>query len=148
MKSGIFLAAVLLTAINAYGAGPGNILGLWKTEGGKSKLEFFNCGEKICGKIVWLQHPNYTKSKDGPVGTPKIDRKNPDPALRNRPILGLQVMEGITATGDNRWGNGSCYDPESGNTYRCKMRLISPAHLELRGYIGFSLFGRSYVLTR
>ncbi len=77
MKFGTFLAAVLLTAINAFGAGPGNILGSWKTEGGKSELEFFRCGEKICGKIVWLKHSIYTNSKDGPVGTPKVDRKNP-----------------------------------------------------------------------
>ena len=95
-----------------------------------------------------MKESNYTDSKDGPVGTPKVDRKNPDPALRNRPIIGLQVVEGVTATGDNRWENGSCYDPESGNTYRCKMRLLSPDRLELRGYIGISLFGRTYVLTR
>ena len=148
MKISTFMATVLLTATTAFGAGQGNILGSWKTDGGKSELEFFSCGEKICGKIVWLKEPNYTNSKDGPVGTPKVDRKNPDPALRNRPILGLQVMEGLTATGDNRWGNGSCYDPESGNTYRCKMRLMSPDRLKMRGYIGISLIGRTYVLTR
>ena len=111
-------------------------------------MEFFRCGKKICGKIVWLKEPNYRDSKDGPVGATKVDRKNPDPALRSRPIIGLQVMKGVTATGKNTWGRGTCYNPESGKTYRCKMKLVSPDRLEMRGFIGFSLFGRNYVLVR
>src|SRR5512134_1253658 len=108
MKVWTFLATVLLTATTAFGAGPSGVLGLWKTDGGDSQLELFRCGEKICGKIVWLKQPNYIDSKDGPVGKKKVDRKNPDPALRNRTILGLQVMKGLTAKGKNRWGNGTC----------------------------------------
>jgi uncharacterized protein (DUF2147 family) len=148
MKVLTFLATVLLTATTAIGAASGDILGSWKTDGGDSRLELFRCGEKICGKIVWLKHPNYISSKDGPVGKTKVDRKNPVPALRNRPILGLQVMKGLTAKGNNRWGNGTCYDPETGKSYKCKMRLASPDRLELRGYIGVSLIGRNFALTR
>ncbi len=66
----------------------------------------------------------------------------------NRPIIGLQVIEGLAVAGENRWENGACYDPESGNSYKCKIRLASPDRLEVRGFIGFSLFGRTYVLTR
>ena len=148
MKVWTFFATVLLTATTAFGAGPSDILGSWKTDGGDSKLELFRCGEKICGKIVWLKVPNYIDSEDGPVGTTKVDRKNPDPALRNRPILGLQVIKGLTDKGNNRWENGTCYDPETGKSYKCKMRLASPDRLELRGYIGISLIGRNFVLTR
>jgi uncharacterized protein (DUF2147 family) len=148
MRVWTFLATVLLTASTAFGAGPGDVLGSWKTDGGDSLLEYFRCGEKICGKIVWMKEPNYMNSKEGPVGKTKVDSKNPDPALRNRPILGLQVMKGLTAKGGNRWGNGTCYDPESGKSYKCKMYLKSPSRLELRGYIGISLIGRTYTLTR
>lgn len=56
-----FIAIVLLTAANAFGAGSGDILGLWKTDGGDSRLEFFSCGDKICGKIVWLKEPKSVK---------------------------------------------------------------------------------------
>ncbi len=148
MKVWTFFATVLLAATIAFGAGPSDVLGSWKTEKRDVQLELFRCGEKICGKIVWLKEPNYIDRKDGPVGTTKVDRKNPDPALRNRPILGLQVMKGLTAKGDNRWGNGTCYDPETGKSYKCKMRLKSPDQLEMRGFIGISLFGRNYVLVR
>lgn len=148
MRIRIFLTTILLTATTAFGTGPNDILGLWKTEVNDSQLEFFKCGDKICGKIVWLKVPNYIDKKDGPVGKTKVDRKNPNPALRNRPILGLPVMRGLTAKGANRWENGTCYDPETGKGYKCKMYLKSPKRLELRGYIGISLIGRNFVLIR
>jgi uncharacterized protein (DUF2147 family) len=148
MKIWNLFATIILTATTAFGAGPSNILGPWKTDGGDSQLELYKCGEKICGKIIWLKVPNYIDSKDGPVGKTKVDRKNPVPALRNRPILGLQVMKGLTAKGGNRWENGICYDPESGKSYKCKMQLIAPDRLKLRGYIGISLIGRNFGLKR
>jgi len=148
MKVCIFFAIVLMAPTMSIGADPGEVLGVWKTDGDKSRLEFFKCGEKLCAKVVWLKVPKYIDSNDGPVGTLKTDRKNPNPALRKRPILGLQVMSGLTNIGGNRWGNGTCYDPESGKNYRCSMELVSSTRLKLRGYIGISLFGRTYILTR
>ena len=143
----LVLAVILLSAVSAFGADQ-DILGVWKTEGGDSKVALFRCGKKICGKIVWLKSPVYTDRKHGPVGKPKTDRKNPDPRLRNRPIMGLQVMNGLTAKGDKSWERGSCYDPASGKRYKCKMKLVSPDRLDLRGYIGVSLIGRTFALTR
>jgi uncharacterized protein (DUF2147 family) len=148
MKIWAFGLAVILAATPAFCAHTDDVIGPWQTNGESSSLDIFKCGEKLCGKVVWLKHPNYVSSKDGPVGMPKVDLKNPDPKLRTRPILGLQVIEGLTPTGDNRWEHGSCYDPESGNSYQCKMRLEKPDKLEVRGFIGFSLLGRTYVLTR
>jgi uncharacterized protein (DUF2147 family) len=148
MKVLTIFATMLLAASTVFGAGSNDILGLWKTEKGDVHLEFFGCGETICGKIVWLDEPKYVNEIDGPVGIAKFDRKNPDPTLMNRLILGLQVMKGVTYLGKNKWGGGVCYDPQSGNTYKCKMKLVSPDRLEMRGYIGISLFGRNYVLIR
>lgn len=148
MKFRICFVFILLSATTAFGAAPSEVLGHWQTEGNSSEVEIYRCGDKLCGKVSWLKNPNYVNSKDGPVDTPKTDRKNPDPSLRNRPIIGLQVIDGLTAAGENRWDKGVCYDPESGNTYKCKVRLASPEHLEVRGFIGFSLLGRTYTLTR
>jgi len=138
----IFLAAP------AFGSpDPGDIFGAWLTQGGSAKLEIYPCGDKACGRVTWLKQPNYVDSNDGPVGMKKVDRKNPDPALRNRPIVGMRVMEGLSLEGE-WWRNGSCYDPQSGNTYQCKMQLTSPSELRLRGFIGISLIGRTYTLNR
>lgn len=148
MKILTFVATALLTATTAFSAAPNDITGLWKTEGGDSKLELFNCDDKICGKVVWLKAPKYIDNSAGPVGETKVDRESPDPALRNRPIIGLEVMKGLTAKGNSNWEDGTCYDPETGKSYQCKMQLESPDRLKLRGYIGISLIGRNFDLTR
>jgi len=148
MKTLACFALILLTAANALGAGTSDILGVWKTEMNESKVEIFRCGEKVCGKIIWLKNPTYTDSAEGKIGAPIIDRKNPDPALKSRPVLGLRILDGFSEVGDNVWGNGTCYDPKSGNTYRGKFRLAAPGRLLLRGYIGIPLFGRSSVWIR
>jgi uncharacterized protein (DUF2147 family) len=148
MKVFFLCAAILLITASSYGSGSPEVIGLWKTAGNSSKVEIFPCGDKLCGKVVWMKNPNFVDPNDGPVGTPKIDRKNPDPALRSRPIIGLQVIDGLKASGNDSWEHGTCYDPESGNTYRCKMRLASPDRLEMRGYVGIPLFGRTYALSR
>lgn len=148
MKIRVFLAVVMMAATSAFGAGPDDVLGLWNTEGDESRLEIFRCGAKFCVKIAWLKEPNYTDPKEGPVGAAKVDRNNPDPALKNRAMLGLQIMEGFTAIDGEWWEDGIIYNPDNGKSYRGRLRLVSSEKLELRGYIGISLFGSTYVLTR
>lgn len=148
MKIWAFIAIALLISINAFGAGSGDVLGAWKAEGTNSKLVLFRCGEKICGKIISPKGPEDIDSRHGSVGKAEVDSKNPDPALRNRPIIGMEIMKGFTAKGDNQWENGICYNPESGKSYKCKMHMVSPERLELRCYIWIPLFGRTFVLAR
>jgi uncharacterized protein (DUF2147 family) len=148
MKISLWFTLLLLTATTACGADSSDILGIWKTEKDEAKVEIFSCGEKICGKIIWLKNPLYTDSRNGEFGTPLLDHNNPDPALRKRPILGLQILAGFTPAAGNNWVNGTCYDPKSGNTYRGKIHLAASDRLELRGYIGIPLFGRTSVWTR
>jgi len=148
MKISLWFILLLTAASTAFGAGLDGLLGIWKTENDESKVEISRCGEKICGTIIWLKTPTYTNSRDGEVGTPVIDQKNPAPALKNRPVLGLRILEGFTSEDGNTWGNGTCYDPKSGKTYRGKINLTATDRLELRGYVGIPLFGRSSVWTR
>jgi uncharacterized protein (DUF2147 family) len=148
MKFLTLLAALLLSTTTVLGAGTDDILGIWKTELDESKVEVYRCGEKICGKIVWLKRPVYTDGSVDQIGTPIIDRYNPDPALRKRPLIGLQIMQGFSEQGDTTWVGGSCYDPKSGKSYRGNIRLAAFDRLELRGFIGIPLFGRTAVWTR
>ena len=142
------ILGVLTAGIAAQAAVNDAVLGKWTTLNGKSTVEIFTCGPKLCGKIVALKNPLYTESSEGPVGTAKVDRKNPDLKLRARPLLELQIMEDFVAAGNGAWGEGTIYDPDSGKTYRCKMKLTSSSQLEIRGYVGISLFGRTEIWTR
>jgi len=148
MKALVYFTIVLLTAATPFAAGPNDISGIWKTDMDEAKVEIYMCEDKICGKIIWLKNPLYTESSEGDVGFPVIDHKNPDPALRNRPVIGLRILEGFIAKGENNWEDGTFYDPKSGKTYKGKMHLAAPDRLELRGYLLIPFFGRSSVWTR
>ena len=86
--------------------------------------------------------------ESGDRGPSDKDDLNPDPALRNRLLLGLTIMDGFTYAGDGKWKSGRIYDPNSGKTYKCRLTLVDESTLELRGYIGFSLLGRTETWTR
>ena len=140
MKPILFCLSLLLS-IATIAASQATIIGKWYTTDKGAIVEIYPCGSKLCGKIIWLKEPN----KDN--GTPKADENNPDKAKQNNPIIGLNILTGFMADGDNKWGDGEIYDPENGKTYSCNMTLKGEV-LEVRGYIGFSLLGRTEKWTR
>jgi uncharacterized protein (DUF2147 family) len=135
------LFAILFTVINAYAENPDVIVGEWYNEEGTSVIEIFRCSDSYCGRIAWLKNPKNEEGKD------KVDSKNPDESLRSRKLMGLQILSGFSYNGDNQWVDGKIYDPKNGKTYSCKMSLAGD-QLNVRGYIGFSLIGRTTVWTR
>ena len=149
IKKGIAVLVMLLTASFVFAASNDDILGVWDNQEKDAKIEIFKCGDKYCGKIVSLKNPDYPEgSTEGKPGTPKLDHHNPDSALRSRPIIGLQIVNDFVYAGDNLWKDGTVYDPKKGKTYSGKMTLVSPNQLNLRGFIGISLLGRTAVWTR
>jgi uncharacterized protein (DUF2147 family) len=68
--------------------------------------------------------------------------------LKGRPMLGMTIMRGLRVD-DGVWSGGTIVDPESGDIYRCTAKALPDGrHLELRGYVGISLFGRTETWTR
>jgi uncharacterized protein (DUF2147 family) len=144
----LLLTFVLLVSF-ALAADEDKILGLWNTPENDCKFEIFKRGSKYCGRITWLKEPLYPADDDrGMAGRPVVDRDNPNPNLRSRPLIGLQLIEGFTYTGKNVWEKGTIYNPDNGKTYRCKMILSAPNRLEVRGFIGIPLLGATSVWTR
>jgi uncharacterized protein (DUF2147 family) len=145
----IFVGTMLMTAVSAYGTGSDDILGVWNNEERDAKIEIYKCGNKYCGKVIRLKEPNYPEgSKEGTPGTPRRDHNNPDPSLRKTPIIGLNIVHDFSSTDGHTWFGGTVYDPKNGNTYRGKMTLVSPNQLNLRGFVGIPLFGRTTTWTR
>jgi uncharacterized protein (DUF2147 family) len=67
---------------------------------------------------------------------------------KGKRIIGLEILRGMRPDGDE-WSGGEILDPESGKTYKAKMHLENGGkQLLVRGYIGFSLFGRSQTWQR
>jgi uncharacterized protein (DUF2147 family) len=125
-------ALILLVSTGVVYAQDKGILGLWSTDKGKGRVEIVNCAapkQGLCGTIVWISEPN-DKS-----GKPQTDKANKNPALRNRPIIGLPIFEGWRESGANKW-KGSVYDPEDGQSYDIDITLAGDK-LTLRGCIAF-----------
>ncbi len=120
-----------------------DIIGVWKTGEGNAIVRIYKNGEKYQGKIVWLKEPN-----DPETGKPKLDKNHPDESIRTRPILGLINIWGFTYKEKNVWEDGNIYDPKNGNTYSCSIKMINSKILEVRGFIGVSLLGRTDTWTK
>ena len=73
----------------------------------------------------------------------------PEP-FKDQPILGLKLMWGLENSGDDgEWSGGEIIDPEDGSIYSVKLETSDDGQeLELRGYVGISLFGRSQTWVR
>jgi uncharacterized protein (DUF2147 family) len=129
---GIFSAASQpSTAIDANA-----ILGKWQNAQKDAQFEIFQKGKLFYGKIIWG------------TGTDSVDVKNPNAQLRGRCLIGLVILNDFAYEGKGKWANGSIYDPKEGKTYSCKLTLSRPGTLEVRGYVGISLLGRTEVWTK
>jgi uncharacterized protein (DUF2147 family) len=145
----VFVSTFLLLASLAFAGDEDKALGLWTTPEKDCKIEILKYGNKYCGRIAWLKDPLYPADDEGGMaGRPIVDRENPNPDLRTRPLMGLQLMEGFIYIGKNVWEKGTIYNPDNGKTYKCKMILSAPNRLEVRGFIGIPLLGATSIWTR
>jgi uncharacterized protein (DUF2147 family) len=117
------------------------IEGLWYNDVKSGKILITKDHDgKFVGKVVWLKEPLKN-------GKPKVDELNEDPKLRGRPRLGLQVLSNFEKDGDNKYTGGTIYDPLNGKTYSCKITWKGKI-LDIRGYVGIPLFGRTTTWSR
>lgn len=137
----LFSVALFATAVNIFAQQADDVKGAWLNDEKDAKIEIYKSGDKYFGKIIWVKN---LYEADG--RTLKKDIRNPDEKLRNRSILNVNILTGLTYD-DGEWTGGELYDPKSGKTYKCKMKLKS-GHLEIRGYVGSSMFGKTTVWTR
>lgn len=136
------LSAWLGVKVNAQNK-PDDILGIWFNEEKTSKVEIFKKGSLYFAKIVWLKELN-----DKVTGKPRVDNLNPDVKLQKTPLLGLVIMKNFVFDGKDEWEDGTIYDPKKGKTYSCYMSFDGLGILKIRGYIGFSLLGRTTYWTK
>ena len=148
MKRLLLLALLLTLGIAHPAAAQGDaILGHWLTEGGKATVEITKDGDTFKGQILEIGEPTYP-ADDPMAGQKRVDRNNPDKSLRDRPIVGLVILTGLKAAGGKAYESGRIYDAESGKTYKAKAEINDEGNLDMRGYVGFSLIGRTTTWTR
>lgn len=135
MKFVLTLALVALLTPAAMSSG-GSVLGEWTTPNG-SVVNIYRCGTNVCARLIELS----------PQAPAQVDGENPNPKLRTRSLCGLEIGSGFHLTSPSHAEGGQLYDPQSGNTYSGWMTADGNT-LQLRGYLGISLFGRTETWTR
>jgi uncharacterized protein (DUF2147 family) len=101
--------------------------GEWLVAQGWARIKVANCNDRLWGIVSWEARP-------------ATDRNNPDPALRNRPVLGMPILLGIRQSQPNRW-DGRIYNSEDGRTYDVSVGLANPNVLRVRGCMLGALCG-------
>lgn len=117
--------------------------GTWLTEDGRAKIRTEKCGDtadKLCGYVVWMKEPLNDK------GQPRTDIKNPDPAKRSRPSLGLELMTELVPEDPTHF-SGEIYNAEDGKKYQVTLAIEKAAELTVRGCLLHFLCG-SQIWTR
>jgi uncharacterized protein (DUF2147 family) len=109
----VFVAIVSLACGIALADTP---FGTWVMSSGKVTVRLSKCSSKLCARIVGLKEPLDNE------GRPKVDRLNPDPALRSRRLIGLTLAGNLTPKGPDTWV-GSIYNPDDGLTYGAVLKF-------------------------
>ena len=131
-RSAPLAAITVLLALTAPGHARdahGHALGLWITKNRDAKVRVADCGGSLCGTIAWLAQPI-----DRETGLPATDRSNPDPARRNRPMIGVRIF-GMQPASPNKW-TGAIYNAKDGKTYSSNIELLGPNALKIEGCLG------------
>jgi uncharacterized protein (DUF2147 family) len=152
---GLLLAVSFLAMPSLAADDPLAIVGLWETEQDEPgdtfvHVEIRETDGVFDGRIVWMNETVYDDD-DPEAGQPQHDRENPDESLRDRPILGLELMYGFRFDEDDgKWVDGRIYDAKGGKEYRCKITMKDIDTLEIFGYIkvGFIKLGRNTTWKR
>jgi uncharacterized protein (DUF2147 family) len=137
MQKVLLVLILAIYAMTSYAQKAEDIEGIWWNDEKTSKIKVEKKDGKFIGTIVYTIPERYVDGK------PPIDDKNPDPKLRSRSVVGLQILSGFEYnTGKKEWANGKIYDPKSGKTYDCYAWLEGDV-LKLKGFVaGIRWLGR------
>lgn len=130
MRTLLAAALVAAAATPALAADP--VEGEWLVQGGSARVKIAPCAaliERLCGTFTWL--------KSDKPGQPVLDKSNPDPKLRTRPLNGSVFIRDFRRVSAGRWTGGKIYSPEEGKTYDSKMRISPDGTLKLDGCVLF-----------
>jgi uncharacterized protein (DUF2147 family) len=135
-----FIIAILATMLaaptaQAQSAEP---TGSWQTQAGDARVKISKCGGGICGVIVSLRDPI-----NPATGKPQVDDKNPNPALDNRPMIGLPLFSGMRPSGPSKW-SGQIYNADDGSNYASSVTVTGADTLRVEGCVGALCGGETW----
>lgn len=113
----------------------GDIVGDYMVPSKDGAIRVYEKGGKYYGKIILNKDPN------------KLDVNNPDKAKQSQKVLGMNILNDFKFDGEI-WESGTIYDPKNGKTYSCKITRMENGDLNIRGFVGISLLGRTETFVK
>ncbi|WP_433900186.1 DUF2147 domain-containing protein [Sphingobacterium puteale] len=146
MRKLLFIVTILLVSVATFAqALPADkIIGVWESVDSdpKLKFEFYKSDDKYFGKLLYASN-----MFEGDGKTPKKDFKNPDKNLRSRSRYGITNITNLSYE-NGEYTGGNLYNPSEGRNYSVKAILKNEKEMDFRGYVGFSLFGKTMKFKR
>lgn len=140
MKKSILILSIIASSIFTFAA-KSDYFGTWQSQAAKNgnvaTIKIYEANNKLYGVITGMTHP-------------KKNDNNPDKSKRNRNIVGITIISSFTYDKNNdSFENGAIYDPETGKTYYCSLKLENHNTLKVHGYVaGIKLLGRTVIWKR
>lgn len=106
-----------------------SVNGVWIDHTGQGAVEIGPCGDRVCGRVVWLKNPAH-KSRSGKL------------------ICGTQVLGELRQTAADAWESGWIYNPEDEERFSAALKLTGPDTLRVTGYLGIKLLGETFTWQR
>jgi uncharacterized protein (DUF2147 family) len=121
-------SAVALSALVSAEMAFADPKGLWLAQDG-AHVRVGSCGNALCATIARPKSPT-----DPQTGRPWTDKNNPNPALRNRSLVGVAVLYGLVPDGPGRW-SGRLYNVDNGNSYSGRLLELDPRTVRVEGCV-------------
>lgn len=134
-------AQILTTGVIA----PERIIGKWISAQKNCIVQVYKNGNEFGAKLLWFD------DSDNPLKPmiTRTDYKNPNAALRNRKLIGMDVVDNLTYNpATNSWENGLIYDANSGHTWSSAAFITNEGLLKVTGYWHFKFLGRTMIFKR
>lgn len=110
-----------------------DILGIWLNEKKEAVVKIYKNGDEYFGNIIDIQ------GEHAPIKETLRDSNNPKPEFRERPLIGMPLLENLSFN-EGEYAGGTAYNPRMGRYFVCKAWLVSEKEMKVRGYWGF-IFG-------
>ena len=139
----IFLLLTVSIGNTAIAQNSDRICGKWMSSEKNLTVEVYRTGDEFKARIVWFRDDPSLPMEEW------RDKNNPNPALRSRKILGMDVLSDLKYdSGDNSWEDGMVYDAKHGKDWNASAYIDDHGLLRVRGYWHFKLFGRTMTFKR
>lgn len=131
----LFICIIICTPTCMLAQKGDEVVGRWMVTDKNAIFEIYKENGKYYGKLKW-------------TSLDPSDKNNSNPELRKRSLINATLMKDFYYDGCCTWKDGSIYNGDNGKTYSCQLKMKSQNELEVRGYIGIPLLGRTVIWTR